>query len=61
MKGRVVENARYCLKMIITATYITEGPMDWEEISANVSDRNCEYGMNYANQITARYYDFPPD
>ena len=51
-----------CVLNTVASTFAqTQGPMDWAEISANVSDRNCEYGMNYANQITARYYDFPPD
>jgi len=47
--------------MLVNTFGVTEGPMSWEEISANVSDKNCEYGMNYANVITGRYYDFPPD
>jgi len=39
----------------------TDGPMSWAEISSNISDGNCEYGMYYANTITERYFDFPPD
>lgn len=50
-----------CVLNTVTATFDkTEGPMNWEEISANVASNQCLYGLNYANQITAKYYDFPP-
>jgi len=50
-----------CVLDTIESTFeITEGPMDWLEISANVSGRNCTYGLEYANRITAKYFDFPP-
>lgn len=38
----------------------TDGPMDWSDISASVSDGFCERGVFYANQVTAKYFDFPP-
>ncbi len=38
----------------------TQGPMRWSEISANVSGELCIRGLNYANLITARVFDFPP-
>jgi len=51
-----------CVFDAIVSTFeITEGPMNWSEISANVSGKNCEYGLEYANQITAKYFDFPPN
>lgn len=50
-----------CVFDTISSTFeVTEGPMDWYEISANVSGRNCTYGLTYANNITAKYFDFPP-
>ena len=51
-----------CVFDAIVSTFeITEGPMDWSEISANVSGEHCIYGLEYANQITAKYFDFPPN
>jgi hypothetical protein len=51
-----------CVFDAIVSTFeITGGPMDWSEISANVSGKNCIYGLTYANQITAKYFDFPPN
>ena len=50
-----------CVLDAVRSTFkVTEGPMDWSEISANVSDKNCIYGLEYANLITAKYFDFPP-
>ena len=51
-----------CVLDAIESTFeITDGPMNWAEISVNVSDKQCLYGLEYANQITARYFDFPPN
>ena len=51
-----------CVFDTIVSTFkITEGPMDWSEISANVSGTGCTYGLHYANQITNKYFDFPPN
>ena len=51
-----------CVLDAVSSTFNkTEGPMDWSEISANVSGENCLYGLEFANQITAKYYDFPPN
>lgn len=51
-----------CVFDTIVSTFeTTEGPMDWAEISANVSGENCIYGLTYANQITDKYFDFPPN
>ena len=51
-----------CVFDAIVSTFeITEGPMNWSEISANVSGKNCIYGLEYANQITSKYFDFPPN
>ena len=50
-----------CVLDTIASTFeFTEGPMDWSEISANVSGKNCIYGLEYANLITSKYFDFPP-
>jgi hypothetical protein len=50
-----------CIFDAVDETFeITEGPMDWDEISANVPEGRCEYGLNYANTITTKYFDFPP-
>jgi len=51
-----------CVFDTLVSTFdITEGPMDWSEISANVSGEGCIYGLTYANQITSKYFDFPPN
>lgn len=51
-----------CVFDAVSSTFkITEGPMNWAEISANVSGENCIYGLTYANLITAKYFDFPPN
>jgi len=51
-----------CVFDAIVSTFkITEGPMNWSEISANVSGKQCIYGLEYANLITAKYFDFPPN
>jgi hypothetical protein len=51
-----------CLLDTLSATFdITEGPMTWDEITANVPSGQCEFGTTYARIITSRYYDFPPD
>lgn len=50
-----------CVLDTLTATFeVTQGPMDWSEISANVPDE-CIRGITYANQITTKVFDFPPD
>ena len=50
-----------CVFDTVVSTFkITEGPMDWSEISANVTGAYCMRGLSYANQVTARYFDFPP-
>ncbi len=51
-----------CVLDTIASTFeITDGPMSWAEISANVSGENCIYGLTYANLITSKYFDFPPN
>jgi hypothetical protein len=37
-----------------------QGPMSWEDLSARVTGELCIRGKTYANQITAKYYNFPP-
>ena len=38
----------------------TQGPMNWSDLSASVSGDQCLRGLGYANQITTKYFDFPP-
>jgi len=35
--------------------------MDWSQISENVSGDLCNRGLAYANQITAKVFNFPPE
>lgn len=37
-----------------------QGPLRWADLSANVSGDLCLRGLTYANQITAKVFDFPP-
>lgn len=39
----------------------TEGPVSWSDILAYVSGDQCRRGVFYANQITAKVFDFPPE
>jgi hypothetical protein len=38
----------------------TQGPMSWGELSVRVDGEQCIRGYTYANQITAKYFNFPP-
>ena len=50
-----------CVFNAVSSTFdVTQGPMNWSQISANVSGEQCLRGLNYANDITAKYFDFPP-
>ncbi len=50
-----------CVYNTLKATFAyTRGPMRWSDISAHVSGDLCIRGWNYANTITAKYFDFPP-
>ena len=49
-----------CVLDTLEATFeATQGPMNWSDISAYVTDE-CIRGLAYANQITAKVFDFPP-
>lgn len=37
----------------------TQGPMKWSDISANVEGDLCLRGLSYADQVTAKAFDFP--
>ncbi|MDY6867182.1 MAG: hypothetical protein SVT56_04660 [Chloroflexota bacterium] len=51
-----------CVYNTIESTFqYTNGPMSWSEIAAHVSDDACFRGLTYANQITTKVFDFPPD
>lgn len=47
-------------KAVASAFKATNGPVNWSDISAHVSGEQCVRGLTYANQITAKYYNFPP-
>ena len=38
----------------------TKGPVKWPDIVANTSGEQCLRGMYYAQNITAKYFNFPP-
>ena len=38
----------------------TNGPVNWSDIKAQVSGDQCVRGMTYADQITAKFFNFPP-
>jgi hypothetical protein len=44
---------------LVNTFEFTNGPMDWSDISAYVP-KECVRGLAYANQITAKTFDFPP-
>jgi len=45
---------------VASAFKANQGPVRWPDIEARVSDDLCIRGMNYANLITAKYFNFPP-
>lgn len=50
-----------CVFSTVAKTFkAVQGPMTWADISARVSGDLCIRGKTYANQITAKYYNFPP-
>lgn len=50
-----------CVYDTLESTFeFTQGPMNWSDVSANVTGEGCIRGLTYANQITAPYFDFPP-
>lgn len=50
-----------CVYDTLASTFAyTNGPMRWSDISAHVSGDMCVRGLQYANTITARVFDFPP-
>jgi len=51
-----------CVYDTIASTFeFTQGPMRWSDISDNASGNQCIRGLTYANLITAKYFDFPPN
>jgi hypothetical protein len=50
-----------CVYDTLASTFrYTNGPMRWSDISAHVSGGMCVRGLQYANTITAKVFDFPP-
>lgn len=51
-----------CVFDTVAATFNdTKGAMSWSDILAHVSSDQCSRGAYYANQITAKAYNFPPE
>ena len=51
-----------CVFDALSSTFdITNGPIKWSDIAPNVNGNQCIRGFNYANQITAKFFDFPPE
>ncbi len=50
-----------CVYNTLASTFeYTNGPMRWSDISAHVSGEMCIRGLQYANTVTAKVFDFPP-
>ncbi len=50
-----------CVYDTLVSTFeATQGPMNWSDITAHASGDLCVRGVYYANQITAKFFDFPP-
>lgn len=50
-----------CVYDTLVSTFkATQGPMNWSDISAHATGEMCVRGVYYANQITAKVFDFPP-
>jgi hypothetical protein len=47
-------------KVVADAFKATKGPVKWADIVAKTSGEQCIRGMLYANNITAKYFNFPP-
>nr|MBP9040459.1 hypothetical protein [Anaerolineaceae bacterium] len=45
---------------VASAFKATNGPVKWSDITAHTTGEQCIRGLTYANQITAKYYNFPP-
>lgn len=50
-----------CVFDALDAAYTpTTNKLSWESIAANLTSTGCKEGLNYANNITAKYYSFTP-
>jgi len=50
-----------CVFNSVSAAYkYTQSKVSWWDIGYFTSDSQCLRGVYYANQITAKFYDFPP-
>ncbi len=45
---------------LVNTFEFTQGPIRWSDITANVTGTTCRRGLEYANQITAKAFNFPP-
>ncbi|MEN6571704.1 MAG: hypothetical protein ABFD24_07675 [Anaerolineaceae bacterium] len=46
---------------VAAAFKVNNGPVTWTDITSKASGKLCQRGVFYANQITAKYYNFPPN
>jgi hypothetical protein len=46
---------------VVKAFKATKGPIRWPDIVAHTSGDQCIRGIYYANIITAKYFNFPPN
>ncbi len=50
-----------CVYNAVSQAYaVKNGTLSWNDITSNVTDDYCERGVLYSNQITEKFYDFPP-
>ena len=45
---------------VASAFKVTNGPVKWADIKAVTKDELCVRGMTYADNITAKFFNFPP-
>ena len=49
-----------CVYNAIAAAYPGQGRLEWYRIASRATGAQCRRGVNYANKITERFYNFPP-
>ena len=45
---------------VASAFKATNGPVKWSDVKAHVKGEQCLRGVTYADQITSKYFNFPP-
>jgi len=50
-----------CVYNAVNRAYsVKKSVLSWNDITSNITDTHCERGVLYTNQITEKFYDFPP-